>query len=355
MIGRVAAILDGRERIEIRKWAARLNVPGPRSPNLILIGDYLEVRALGTGIGNFQGDLRRKRLLDGQVPLLVIGSLQPAIHAGDWRIYGICGIDRRKATRHREDRRDAIADEQGPREERNVVGQLERSRGANFLSTIENAVGATEYAFGVVKWAPCKTDARRNIVMVNIHESARGAIPVGDDYRGRGVVKITLLVVDLHDGREIIVADAQIQSEMPVHLEIILDENVRNVLTVTEIQQGGNAGGQRKAEQFVSDGTAGFHDACRIGGKLTRESKSPVGVGHLEDIEFAPAHFRANFYGVSSAGEAEGIANLTFLAGKQRGSERRVARAAISVWPEKRDAVGGRIVRYPGDAQFGRR
>src|SRR6185312_5247266 len=138
---------------------------------------------------------------------------------------------------------------------------------------------------------------------------------------------------------------------------VILEEERRHLLPVLDLYLRVVCGIYREAEQCVgqSEPVRSSVRGCVRGCILTAESERPIGVRHLEDVEFAPAHLEARDHGMLAAYEADRVRYLV-LQGSQIGgiipSHTQPPEAGrIKLGKPRCFGVQG----YAGDGEFGRR
>ena len=129
-----------------------------------------------------------------QVPALVIRSVQMRVHAGYAGIDGLAGIESREPLRHGYDGSDTVTNEARLIEERQVVGELKRGSGANFLATVKHAIGAADHGIATVAGRPRETDARREVGFVGGHQCIRVSVLPGNEELARRVVEVALMI-----------------------------------------------------------------------------------------------------------------------------------------------------------------
>ena len=92
--------------------------------------------------------------------------------------------------------------------------------------------------------------------MVGSHKAARRAVSTCHDQLRGLIVEVTLLVVHLDKRREIIIADAKVQSQASIHFVVVLNECAGHVLPVAEVKQRRDGGGCGQPEQFIRYGAS---------------------------------------------------------------------------------------------------
>jgi len=82
---------------------------------------------------------------------------------------------------------------------------------------------------------------------------------------------------------------------VPIHLEVVLHEEVWDVLPIAQVQQRGDARGDGQTKQFVRNRAARAIGTIRGTGELPAEIEGAVWIRDLKNIELAPASIPTTF------------------------------------------------------------
>src|SRR4029079_9146900 len=100
---------------------------------------------------------------------------------------------------------------------------------------------------------PREPETRREVRLVPCHQRTRRAVLARYVERSRRIVEVALAVVCFHDRRKVIVTHAKIQGEVLVNFPVVLYEEGRHMLAVTQLDYCGNSGADRQAEEHVCE------------------------------------------------------------------------------------------------------
>src|SRR5205823_9293262 len=196
--------------------------------------------------------------------------MQLRIDASNSRINGLAWVEARKSLRYRDDRSHTIADKSRLIGKWQVIRQLQWCSGANFLSAKENSVSSTNDRIPAGCRSPCEANARRKVCFVGLNQASRSAV-LTSNHNGSGcVVEVRLMIVLFNRGREVVIAQSQVERETRRNLPVILHKQRRHMLSVVQSNYRRNSRVDRKSQQHISQRTAtcSIH---RIFGEITIE------------------------------------------------------------------------------------
>src|ERR1041384_348093 len=130
--------------------------------------------------------------------------MQTRIDASYSGIHSLIRIKSRKSLRDGECRRVPI-NKQGFVEEGQIVSQLQRSRGADFLATIEKTVSTPNYGVSICGRSPGQSDARREIGFVTFYQRVGSSVRTRSDQCPSGIIEIALPVVGFDQRGKVVV------------------------------------------------------------------------------------------------------------------------------------------------------
>ena len=187
---------------------------------------------------------------------------------------------------------------------------------------------------------------RRDVVLLDVDESARVPVLVRHQNLARREVEVALAVQRLRGGGRVLVAQAHVQRQVVGHPPVVLEEGgvvpgrVLDVGDVLDVRL------RRVPQERV---------AQRISRELAAEPESAAGLRNLEQVELRLPNRGAAAHVVIPDEVSDRIRELELLAPRVGRVVLRIADERVGIGSEHGQAVDPRVQRYPGNLEVRRR
>src|SRR5579864_1373446 len=237
-------------------------------------------------------------------------------------------------------RRYSVAVERRLKEEWEVIVELQRVAGANFIKYKKTSVARAHNQRLGFQRTVSQSHAWRKVVFM------RGCEFVGIARRPRGnnnsfcVVEIAFVIVSLIEWRGIVVAQPEIKRQLRRFLVVVLNETPVYVLTISEIRDRRNNRRDWDSQQHVCQPiAAAVGDRTGVRGELTAERQVPPRLGNLQKIELEKLELRSGFDQVFPMHPAKRVIQLNVLGCAARGRKQRLAQSSVCARREPSQSI----------------